>query len=958
MSSHTRDQDPTEQREESNRYTASEAAGLREDAFGDGPVDRRTFLGLAAATGAALALPSTVAADEVTDDAMSDELEFVVNYSRADYAAPTVVEFADGDALAAFADEYEEPIDEDLSRAPQAVTREEPTPAAHAHLTAEEVSHVLERGGVEHMDFAPGANPFWTLEEPYADGVFPPVEEARDYISHRETDAAMSHLEETYPDRVNFQVIGHGPGHDNQYTGEDPDPRDVYVVEVTNDVRDEESFREKEKAVYLVGIHGDERQGVEAGCRIIEQAAKGEADDFNPLLDDVVLVFMFVNPDGWVVRKPQFEFVNPNTGEQVYNFQRGNASGLDTNRQYPTIGWTNPAFWPAEPEGAPEVRPGYDVGYEEVVPDALANVAHLRQYENVTFLCDYHGMFASDWFVLNLETNAPFDHDGTHELDQVNVRIGEGMDDHWGGMEAIQNDVDRVATDRYGYDPDGAPFNPEGLFNWGTIYDSIGYQVTGAFLGWAGMPEEWGGLGARTVAPEMSWANNGTYDEKEWKPYIARHQTTAYRISMREYAEMAAAENEATVVTGGKETAYLSTDELTRSSADLSHTDERPGRGGGRGQDRATEVRRRHDAVRSGPDGAASVASDERTHSLAVRLHAHGVSEGVVKVRNPAGRIVHQVDLSETDERACCMGERNHLYVPDPANGDWTVECDGEDEVDVDFVALETDEEHPDPEEVLGYTQREYVVNPMQFFEDLEPFLEDGSIDGLRVHDVRTGRLVRGRSGERRYDTFVVSHDVASDDPEYVEAIEEFVEAGGDLVLTDAGVNLLAVLDVGDAAAIGDEDLRELEVQIPNLVGRDFDHPLLTDVREIQREVWKISQVGYTTGNDSPATIVDDDAAADVGMDVAGRMEQWEGSWWDPELADAGVAAGTVAAGDAEIEVIGSILPPANQRELHPFGMADYALSFFGHTLLCNALGFEQRRYTDGELVGTYGTVR
>lgn len=36
--------------------------------------------------------------------------------------------------------------------------------------------------------------------------------------------------------------------------------------------------------------------------------------------------------------------------------------------------------------------------------------------------------------------------------------------------------------------------------------------------------------------------------------------------------------------------------------------------------------------------------------------------------------------------------------------------------------------------------------------------------------------------------------------------------------------------------------------------------------------------------------------------------------------------------------------------------MANYALSFMGHTLLCNALGYVQRRYRDGELVRTYGS--
>ena len=100
---------------------------------------------------------------------------------------------------------------------------------------------------------------------------------------------------------------------------------------------------------------------------------------------------------------------------------------------------------------------------------------------------------------------------------------------------------------------------------------------------------------------------------------------------------------------------------------------------------------------------------------------------------------------------------------------------------------------------------------------------------------------------------------------------------------------------------------------------------------------------------DRPITVIDDDAFEAAGGEVAGRMDGTDA---------AGVAAGSLSAGDAEINLIGSALPPAYQEYLHPFGMADHALSFMGHTMMCNALGFEQRRFVDGELVGTWGELR
>ena len=924
-----------------------------DDAFSNCSIDRRTFLTLTAATGAALTLPGTAAASEheLTHDAMTDVCEFVVNQTDDDYEAAVTIEFADGEIPSEFIDTYTDPdwdID-DQTAPPKAVTREEPTPAAHAHLDAEEVAHVLhEIGGVEKMDFSPGANPWWKLEESYADGVFPPVEEARDYLSFEESVQGISKLADERPDLINFISIGHSPGWNNRFTGEDPDPRDVYVAEVTNDVHDEASFAEKNKVVFSLNIHGDERAGTEIGCRLIEEIANGEADDFEQLLDDIVILFLFTNPDGWVSRKPQTEI--PWVEDHDVNFQRGNASffsgsPVDTNRQYPTIGWTDPSFRPSEPEGAPEE-------FHDLVPDSLAIVEHFRGYDNVDFLCDYHGMYTADHMVFNLETNAPFDHRRTHDLDEVSIRIGEGMEAYWGSVDAIADDIQSASETEYGapFVPDGESY--EGLLDWGTIYDSLNYQVTGAFLGWAGQPEEFGGLGAVTVAPEVIISNNGVPNIKEWKPYWVRHYATAYRISMREYAKMTAAETDATVATDGQDTAYVSSDTLTRSSADLPHTDEGPGQGRGRGRGRASEVQRRHDVVQPGPGvpSAVDAAASESTHSMFVHFYGLGdATEGTVKLKNPAGNVVHELDLAakaDPNDTSVRKHDFEDWFVRRPAAGDWSVEVESDVDVNVQITVLDSDDEYPDPEEVLGYEQREYVVNPMQFFGDLEPFVEDGNVDAMRVHDVRNGRLLRGQSGQRHYDKLVVSHDDGIDDSQYIEALEEFVDAGGDLVLTDSGANLLAALEVGDAAEIHADDIDAIEVQFANLEDRDFDHDLLAGIRPRQQEMWKGSQLGYTVGVDQPATVIDADAFEDAGGEVAGT------------IGGEGVGAGRLTAEGSEINVLGSILPPAQQTELHPFGMADYAVSFMGHTLLCNALGFEQRRYVEGELVGTYGTIR
>jgi hypothetical protein len=930
--------------------------------FEGSPIDRRTFLSVAAATGAALSLPGATAGQEqIESELLSSVAEFAVNHTPDDYEAGLVVEFADASAAETFDETFSYDYDDDRPRPAKTVIRTEPTPAGHGRLTAPEVQTLLDIDGVEAIDFSPGANPFWTLDEtPYGDGVFPTVEAARDYLSFEETVAGLQHLEGQHSGRLNLTTTGRqSPGWTNLFLETD-ERYPIHVAQVTNDI--ETTFEEKNKVVYTVSIHGDEPQGRETAIRLIEDIVTGDAPEFEAVLDDVALVFVFINPDGWMSREPYTELPYPQSNNPFegvefddVNLLRGNGSfpgnsQIDTNRQYPTIGWTNPGFYPAEPEDAPEF-------FDDIVPDALGAVEHFRNYQNVEFLCDYHGMGIADQMVLNLETNASFDHLKTHNLDEVSIQIGEGMVGEFGDISTIADDVAVALEEHYfqigdgegeQYVPGGGSYN--GLLDWGTIYDTIGYQVTGAFLGWAGVPEEDGGLGAITVAPEMLHSNPNGLAFMNWKPYWARHQTLSYRVSMREYAKLAAADTEATVLTDNRDTAYVESDELTRSSDDLPHT----GDEAGSQSTGSTEVRREKVSLSAGGVSTTAIESKSETHSMSVQFEARGTATGELRLRDPAGAVVRRIEFDRLDDQV--REFVTDLFVAAPDAGRWTLEAAGDVAFDVSTTIIDA-EDIPDPRDAWngeGFEQREYEVNPMQFFEDLAPYIaDDGSLQGITTDDVT--------SGLEEYDQLVVSHDVGTDDSAYISAIESFVDGGGDLVLTDSGVNLLGALDVGDLGTLGTADTEDVTVNFVLLDDRDFDHPLLSGIRPRQQEMWKGPQMGYTPATDQPATVVDPTAFENAGGEMAGIIGGGPDAVGNPGQAidgDPGVGAGTVEVGDAEVTILGSILPPANQQQLHPFGMADYAVSFMGHTLLCNALGFVQRRLRDGELVRSYGVER
>jgi len=881
----------------------------------ESPIDRRTFLGLTVATGAAVTLPETAAASShIQDPRMTDVCQYVVNNTPSDYETTVLVEFNDGATADWFNSNFnysnrrpDDPV--------KTVARKTPTPAGHGRLTESEVSTLLDESGVTSVEFSPGANPFWKLQG-YDDGVFPDPINARDYLSYPEAVAGVTHLESEHPDRVNSQGIGQSPGWYDQVDNVDRQ-WDVYVTEITNDINDP-SFADKEKVVYSLSIHGDERAGAEGGIRMIEDILTGDAPAIEQLLDDIVLVFVWTNPDGWVSREPWTD------SPYDRNFQRytgGSYSGqIDPNRQYPTVGWTNPDFLPAEPDGAP-------LFFEDEVPDALSVVGHLRGYENVALFCDFHGMYEDDHMVFYLESNASFDHTETNLLDELSRQTGTAMLRHWEEVGVIEDDIRDASSIEYGYEfvPGGDRFN--GLFDWGTVYDTIDYQVTGGMMGWAGAPERLGGLGAVAVSPEIIISNNLSSRVKEWKPWWSRHYATAYQLSMREYARLAAVDTDATVATGDRDTAYVTTEELTRSSADLPFTGPNASEADG-----STRVHSGRAVVSPDQEGV-TVDAGTDAHSLSVRFENAPLPEGgTARLVAPDGT-VHETTALGRDR---ATGTVPGLFVVSPAAGEWTVEVDGAADVSVSTSVLVSPEAYPDPRTAWngdGFEQDPYEVNPMGFFDDLSGELVDGSLDGVDTGDVAAGVL-------ESYDQLVVSHDIGTDNPDYVDALESFVEGGGNLVLTDSGVRLLGVLDA--VGGIDQSDIEDITLQFGTLSNTDLDHPLLDGVRGRQQELYKGPQVGYTSGTDQPATVVDAGAFNQAGGEVVGRM-------------NGNVGLGRLTVEGATIDCIGSILPPAQQDLLHPFGMADHAVSVMGHTILCNALRFEQRRFVAGELVRTTG---
>ena len=933
------------------------------DRFSNASIDRRTFVQLSAATAGALTLPGNATA-VITGQKMTAEYEYVLTHTPVDYRAPTLVTFSDAQGLDVFDDAVGTNV----------VTTTEPQPAAYAELTTTQAEEIAMLPTAETLSHSPGANPFWRLGY-YPFGVFPDPYRSTDYIDYEEMIAGLTHLESTYPDRLDVYTIGQSPGFRN-YVSDREDPKDIYVAELTNDINDETAYREKEKVLFSLSIHGLERAGVEAGSRFIENLLNGREGEIEALLDDLVIIFVYANPDGWVAKHPQYESTGGAPVVPVY--KRGNAAVQDTNRQYPITGWIDPAHYPAEPDG-PNYRdddPGIDsdvpMDILERVPDALAIVDHFRDYENLNYGADLHGAAGVPEFVLGLISQDQFDHRQLHELYEMNREVDEVLEAALSNWNTIA-DVAQTAVG--GDDPTGVL--PEQAFDYSAIWDTLGYTDSGFFGDWFSHPEALGSLGMTAMDFEMNLSGGIAYN-----PEIARMKVLGYVTAIRTMSKFTVTNSEtpntsdeftATVETDGLSTAYVTTDTLTRSSDQLTFTDPDDGDGGTLPVQQTTEST---DIATDPSTVTTDVPADTHTLSVSITPAADGLAKATL--RGPDGAVRRSSDPASAER---IRDGTIRWVVRDPPPGSWTVQVSQPDvaalaehiattshpaeTADVTVATLQSTTETPDPAAALGYGQRPYKVSPFVFFDKEyippdDPLrtnevdrdyaeVADAPVDGLTIEEVADGQA-------DAYDNLVIIHDEGIEDAAYLDALESFVDAGGNLVLSDSGVHLLGVLDTAVTDAIAPDDVTTDEsFYIANLGSKNAGHPLLDGTRDIQRELWKLAGLGYSIANEAPMTLLDQAAFENAGGRVAATT-------------DSRVSAGTLLPADASgtvrevvrsdagsVQVISGLFPPAKQTNLHPFGVLDYSLSFLAHTMLSNALGYVQKRFVGDEEAASFG---
>ncbi|WP_247730416.1 M14 family zinc carboxypeptidase [Halovivax limisalsi] len=883
------------------------------------PVSRRRFLAGAAGT-VGLASGSASAAatgrgresreSAVERYKLTDELEYLYDNVGSSERIPTLVSAFDDRVLSELTD-----FGTDVQ------TTGGPGAAMYARLTTGEIDEISQYFLVTRLQYAPGANPFWKHYE-YPDRVFPDPQEALDYIAYEEAVAGLEHFAEEYPDRVNVKRFGNTPGLDNRRTG-GHSTYDLVVAELSNDV---DSITDKSVVVNSLSIHGDERSGVEAGMRLLEGVLRGEESELESWLDDIGLVFVLSNPDGWMAKHPETVSAASSSSD---TFTRVNGSNLDPNRQYPTAGLIDPNKYPGEPNGEDLVNddpsgPDDDVEsqYEQYVPDVLWLVHELRKYDDVAFASDFHGMYGSNHLVNSMQGNDEYGPRDQAAIDALNERTNQAYEDEIAPlMDQYSGEISDAASQRGIYDVPSVPYE------WGTTADTINYNVTGSMGGWLGKAVEMGGLGATVLSYEMAIDNAQTASPVPFNAGLVTVQAAAYQICMRELARVAAEPVDGGIETGGRSLAIVDSPTVARSSDDVA-------------VDSATSISRDEttiDATRG--RGRHRIRVDRDVHTLSI-----DVTEATGRIDEASLIAPDGTEVRSAPVRVREFGRGADWLITDPDPGTWEVRVRGgngrargedgrdraeggrtRDEAASADLRVSTIEARgrPDPG-IMDYDQRAYDVTPVTFLEEYGDAMVDGSAATLSVSDVESGSLVSG--GQPAYDQLVLVHDDGVNSGAYVSAIETYVDAGGELVLTDAGLSLLGPLDVEGASSIGSSDVDRSTRQFA-MLGSTSNHELVNHVSSLESELWTGPTIGYTTSNESPVHTVSQNAFTSAGGDVA-----------------ATTGGGVIVGELGSITVIGSLLPPANQSNMHPFGMENYGITALGMRILRAALGHDQRR--------------
>jgi len=702
----------------------------------------------------------------------------------------------------------------------------------------------------------------------------------------------------------------------------------------------------KDHFVFPLSIHGIERAGVEGGARAVEDLVTWAACEQAPNLDmcpneepiphpileatpkksltagEVLqrsaVYFIFPNPDGWLRGERT-------SGSQFY--QRYNGNGVDLNRDWPEQGFT---YRPYTPWSEPETR-SFGRVLQAIGPkDENGN-------PKWTGGIDLHGQLTANAYSFTLigGSERPYD---------KNQRVLQTVKGAWQDAEK------RLAWSPL-IKPNDAPEDDPRFYGvqWGTIWDTINYTVTGALGNWIDSPI---GLNADGIDNEMSLSHvsncgvGSCFDPDIEQLHVEGNKSLIY--SMLNFSLLP--ENN-TFGTSGR-VGYLfnrgAVSEPTRRFAKPPRYASYPPQKDIRGSCPADDTCLRPDNQWTYQFRVKGPKQDVYNGGISVTLtcaNAQGVgpcavSEARLERKNPEQKSTQGEGEWETvssyfnqSPLYVQAGQALHANLPRP--GQYRVRIVGGDtagffDTDIDFTK---EKAWPDPGQI-GYR-----ATNMNFWKDLTPFTRP-RLSRLTPNDIRTG------NSWKKLDSIVITNNVYKD---LAAPLRRWVaEHDGNLVLTDKALKMLPKMGlVKGGVKVTKQYLgyvnfatADREVTYKDPLARNIDQPGAAEGmsgNEVhRRQTYESVPIGYSIqssgggdANHSPIWYVEQ-----------GAWDKAKGRSRAVGTTDAvqNVSYGEIKYRGGRIRIIGALLPMPTKKFDNPFGVADYGLTYSGYQLLKNLL--------------------
>jgi hypothetical protein len=876
---------------------------------------------------------------------------------------------------------------------------------------------------------------------------------ANQFLQYQEVIDGAKFLERRYPDYLDVIRLDQAYDNPNYMSAGLPrmivnkdgkpkvigrDRRPLYLLKVT-DRTSPIPEADREHFAYSLSIHGIERAGVEGGVRamedlvtwaacedpkyaapalpnlpppacavegpfpkkIVESTTTAAVPTAGAVLDKAVIYFVLPNPDGWArgqVSPVEVEDGAPNTNYQPgFFFQRYNGDGVDLNRDWPTLGYT---FKPYSPGSEPETK---------AFGAVLRGIREATSAGQFTGGIDLHGMVTAHAFsytligagqrdfrknALTVDTSirtwqdqtarmswSPYiaDANSNGQLDDGEICTGEDMDvpNVYGG--GTRGRIPACVADE-----------------WGTVIDTIGYQISGGIGDWFDSPLGLNGIGIDNEMFASHLAPNTVFEAALEQTHIDGNKGLIYS----QLASLLTATETKFTPTGKVGYVY------NPHRLQVSHGARPVNPGLPAQSDIDATLPCQDSPVGQNVDGNCGGGIFTPGVGPSFEFQVQGPEQGVfnagiiatytgTNVASVGATNVGAMQLQHFDEgqwhtvayqyRQGCNGLAGcstdptspapDLYAPvgqvvtidDPKPGRYRIFFSNPAELP---GRLEIDFRHETAEENPG--QVPIDASSMDFFDEFNQYVPAGS----KLQRVTIGEVVSGDPSLDSFDSLIVVNKVGNraflmdtlglSDPEadaYFASLKRFAQGGGNLVLTDAALSAAAEtgvvnsIDVKQVFSNSETTAGNYAFQIANAnvtYTNPTKYPLSVDVKQpgaAEQELGRRQAVEPAPLGYSP----------DYDLDTDPKLPGWgitKSSWTNRcGIADCVTATilsngntanlGEARLGQGRVRIAGILFPdpifaPDAAKNDHRFGLADYALTYSAYEVFENLINYRR----------------